>query len=168
MPGLNFLKNRPLFVSGKSKKNIFQLIESPSLLFQKSFGPEATASWVFSERLIRAKVSIERFHLELVQTGSNVPADMLGYGWHQTSLTGSVTRCGEILPFGLLFSDLVKKILNFICYLANIWVTLFLMVLANFLFSNLAKFCENFGEIWNKPSGHTAWQVTWVFKPYRA
>ena len=29
------------------------------------------------------------------------------------------------------------------------------MLLANFLFNNLAKFCENFGKIWTKPSVHT-------------
>ena len=33
------------------------------------------------------------------------------------------------------------------------------MLWANFLFSNLAKFCENFGKIWTKPSSHSGFRA---------
>ena len=59
------------------------------------------------------------------------------------------------------FFPIWQKKLKFINCLAKFWVTLghFFLLWANLVFSNLAKFCENLGKIWTKPSGHTSPQL---------
>ena len=55
----------------------------------------------------------------------------------------SVTRCGDISPFGLLFTHYGKKIEQ----LSMLWV--------KYQLSNFAKFCVNLGKILTKQSGRT-------------
>ena len=59
-------------------------------------------------------------------------------------LACSVTRCGKILPFWLLFSSLAKN-----------WRFYTDWQIFGWLFYALGIFCENFFEIWTKPSGRT-------------